>query len=262
MNSIKKFLIKSGIIDQLKWSRAYRFYFRLKNPLFANQLEKEYQLHRQFLGADVKLIYDIGANAGYKTEVFLRFGGRVIAIEPDKRNLNVLKIRYQHNQQVSIVPKAVGEKVGKLPFFMLVESHGLNTLSKKQLNILQTGTSGRWQPLKMSSEYDVSVTTLSMLIEEYGLPDYIKIDVEGFEKNVLEGLNTKIPYISFECNLPEFLEESMWCLRHLQGISDKILFNYSDNDENFGLPKFVPLPIFEKWIKETSLRYIEIFCKL
>lgn len=42
------------------------------------------------------------------------------------------------------------------------------------------------------------VTTLDLSIEEYGLPDYVKIDVKGGELEVLKGLSTPLPQSSFE----------------------------------------------------------------
>ena len=52
-------------------------------------------------------------------------------------------------------------------------------------------------------------TTLNMEIKKFGLPDYIKIDCEGSEKLILKNLNYKIKTISFEANLPSFLNETL-----------------------------------------------------
>jgi hypothetical protein len=46
----------------------------------------------------------------------------------------------------------------------------------------------------------VPVITLDTLIEHYGPPAYIKIDVEGFEEFVLDGLSNQPPLLSFEFN--------------------------------------------------------------
>jgi uncharacterized membrane protein len=44
----------------------------------------------------------------------------------------------------------------------------------------------------------VPVTTLNDLIERYGHPDFVKIDVEGCEADVLKGLSSRVPLISLE----------------------------------------------------------------
>ena len=45
---------------------------------------------------------------------------------------------------------------------------------------------------------DVAVTTLDALIARFGVPAFIKIDVEGAEPDVLAGLSHAVPVLSFE----------------------------------------------------------------
>ena len=61
------------------------------------------------------------------------------------------------------------------------------------------------------------MTTLDDLIKIYGVPKYIKIDVEGFELDVLLGLSQKAGIISFEFT-SEFLDQTINCLNHLKKI--------------------------------------------
>ena len=58
------------------------------------------------------------------------------------------------------------------------------------------------------------MTTLDLLVAEYGLPVFIKIDVEGFEINVLRGLTKPVRCLSFEF-VPEFTSNAIECLRYL-----------------------------------------------
>ena len=67
--------------------------------------------------------------------------------------------------------------------------------------------------------------TLDQLISTYGRPFYIKIDVEGYELNVLNGLKTTVPYLSFEVNLPDFRSEGEQCIARLREIAVNGTFN-------------------------------------
>jgi len=63
------------------------------------------------------------------------------------------------------------------------------------------------------------------MILTYGLPFYIKIDVEGYEPNVLNGLQSAVPYLSFEVNLPDFRSEGEQCIARLREIAANGMFN-------------------------------------
>ena len=64
----------------------------------------------------------------------------------------------------------------------------------------------------------VKITTLDKLIAKLGSPKFCKIDVEGYEEQVLKGLSVPIEYISLEYTLPERLESLSNCLHELSRI--------------------------------------------
>src|SRR5262249_13152680 len=49
-----------------------------------------------------------------------------------------------------------------------------------------------------SGEMEVSVTTLDLLIAQYGIPQFLKIDVEGSESQILRGLSHRVPIMTVE----------------------------------------------------------------
>jgi hypothetical protein len=92
------------------------------------------------------------------------------------------------------------------------------------------------------------------------VPYYVKIDVEGFEINVIRGMDKVPAFISFETNLPEFMEETIECVRQIINRSPSARFNYSINDK-LELTDWISAIELEKMIRNEGLRYMEIISK-
>lgn len=158
-----------------------------------------------------RLVFDVGANKGNKTRAFLDLGAEVVSIEPERKALETLEYRFGTHPRVVIVPQGVSDSPGEVRLFVKDYRSGYNTLSdkwQKEGEALDT-------PI---DSYPVRVTTLTDLMQNYGKPFYIKIDVEGFELPVIRGLKEPVPLLSFEANLPEFHEETQSILDHLIGL--------------------------------------------
>jgi FkbM family methyltransferase len=143
-----------------------------------------------FYGQFVKpgtLCFDVGANYGYKVEIFLTLGARVIAFEPQQDCMAELRSRAGDSPRLTTVPAALGSSPGSLTLY--ISEHRTNTSFNKG-----------WHQGVIGS-VEVPVITLDAAIAEHGTPDYCKIDVEGFEIEVLRGLNRPIPLVSFEYHL-------------------------------------------------------------
>ena len=172
-------------------------------------------------------VLDIGANKGNKTQALLALGCRVIAIEPERKALETLRFRFAKNERVRILPAGVSDQPGILKLFVYEARSGYNTLSTKSVDhTYSTKEAHR----KVSETYEVPVTTLDALIAEHGRPYYIKIDVEGFEKQVIDGLNQPVPFISFEANLPDFIDETRHIIARLVSIDPNTRFRMSRNE--------------------------------
>ena len=63
------------------------------------------------------------------------------------------------------------------------------------------------------------------MIDTYGAPDFIKIDVEGYEEQVISGLSKPVHALSLEFT-PEFLSPVLYCIKHLKNLGDYEM-NYS-----------------------------------
>src|SRR5262245_46891591 len=85
--------------------------------------------------------------------------------------------------------------------------------------------SDRFAGQRWSREQTVTMTTLDWLIERYGAPAFVKIDVEGFESEVIKGLTRPVKALSMEF-IPEFIGSTLECLQHLERLGD-IRLNHS-----------------------------------
>ena len=157
-----------------------------------------------------ELFFDIGAHLGNKSKQFLDKNLRAIMVEPLPKCVEQLKIKFKKKDNVEIVQKAVGRTIGNMTLEVNTNMPTTSTMAKHWKN-------GRFSNEKWDQKIIVETTTLDELIKIYGLPNYIKIDVEGFELDVLMGLSQKAGIISFEFT-SEFLDQTINCLDHLKKI--------------------------------------------
>lgn len=255
---IKNILLKAGIWYKVQFSDWYR---EMKKPGYRKKIASLSTFYRQLFGnRKVSLIFDIGANVGDYSYVYSRLAEKLVIIEPDQKNVRILTSRFGSKKGISIVPAAVSDKEGTADFFMEDEGSTLNTLSDKWVDVLSHAEKSRFTDVhRFGKRTRVQTITLDQLIRQYGKPDYIKIDVEGFEKQVISGLKTIVPWISFECNLPEFADETVWIIDHLVSINPDVEFNIVDEDR-FRFEKPVSAPQIRDMIRGGKYRFLEIYC--
>ena len=151
------------------------------------------------------LVFDIGAHTGYYADCFLSLGAKVVCVEPQPYCIQKLKQRFSNTPDIKIIEMGLAENVGKRILHIDSKNSATATFSEKYIQ------QGPFKNRVWTQEIIVPVTTLDDLISEYGKPDFCKIDVEGYEPNVLQGLNTAIPHISFEYT-QGFLDDTECCL--------------------------------------------------
>ncbi|TMQ72840.1 MAG: FkbM family methyltransferase [Candidatus Eisenbacteria bacterium] len=183
------------------------------NPAFARHQRQMTAFYAQFVGPG-SLVFDIGANLGNRSEIFLGLGARVIAVEPQPICHEVLKGLFGHDRRFTLVPMALGDTPGSATMY-LADMSGLSTLSEDWIR--KTKTSGRFAAHDWKQTVTVPVTTLDALVAEHGSPDFCKIDVEGYEPNVLSGLSRSIRAVSFEL-VAETSENAARCIAHMESL--------------------------------------------
>lgn len=170
------------------------------------------------------LVFDIGANVGDKAYTFSEICKTVIACEPQQSCLTAMRNRFSRNKQIVIVPTALGAMPGKAKIKIHPTESGMSSMSPDWMKSVQE--TGRFAPCPpWEGEQEVEVTTLDKLISVYGRPSFIKIDVEGYESQVLTGLTQPVKALSFEFH-PEYLSDTERCIFRLECLGI-VEFNYS-----------------------------------
>jgi FkbM family methyltransferase len=172
------------------------------------------------------LVFDIGANVGDMTGLYVELGARVISVEPQADCLKTLETRFGRHPEVTIVPMAVGASEGQQEIMLSDIRSPISSMSREWIAAVKS--SGRFPYYDWSLSATVAVTTLDSLIAKFGEPDFCKIDVEGFEWEVLKGLSIPLARLSFEFHA-EFLAEAFSCLERLRELGT-YRFNFTQEN--------------------------------
>lgn len=203
------------------------------------------RLNRQFVRPGA-LAFDIGAHIGDRTGSFLRLGASVVVLEPQPRVFRALRLLYGKRKDTVLRCEAVGAKPGTLDLFVNSDNPTISTASPDLISAAQS--SAQWQGQVWDREINVPVTTLDQLIADHGLPDFVKIDVEGFECDVLKGLTTPVEALSFEFTTIQ-RDVALRCLTELAALAG-YEFNVSLGEEH--------ALVFDKWVDSAAMQEMVI----
>jgi FkbM family methyltransferase len=163
------------------------------------------------------LCFDVGAHVGNRLRVWRQLGARVVAIEPQPVLFDWLQRVYGRSPHIILLDQAVGAEAGEATLHISQRTPTVSTLSRAWMQAVQQDE--RFAAVNWDTAVTVPVVTLDALIERYGRPAFCKIDVEGFELEVLRGLSSPIPALSFEY-IPAALDVALGCIDRLQALGD------------------------------------------
>lgn len=194
------------------------------------------------------LVFDVGANNGDKSNILLQLGARVVAFEPQPNCVKYCSSRFNGNDNFIINNIGLDATKGKT---ILYEANA-NTLSSMSEDFINVVKKERFINYSWDKKISVKVDTLDNMILKYGKPKFIKIDVEGYELNVLKGLSTIVHVVSIEFT-PELISKSLACIKHLENLNKDLVFNYGyREDENFKYDNWISKSEILKYLKSVN----------
>jgi len=173
----------------------------------------------------IKIFFDIGANYGYYSFLITEINksSQAYAFEPNLYALKILNLN--KNKRINIIPKAVGSENRKIKF---ERGHYVNSLST---NVITNENIDDFIEVEM-------ITLDSFSSNKKLIPDFIKIDVEKIEVEVIKGAQNLLklyrPMISLEIYLNERYKEYIEGLKILKNLNYHIFYI----DENGDIEKF------------------------
>jgi FkbM family methyltransferase len=139
------------------------------------------------------LIYDVGMHNGNDTAFYLHQGFRVIAIDADPRAVDAAKQRFRSelaSERLKILNVGIAETAGRRTFWICDGHSAWNSFFQKIAS----------REEQKHHAIEVETRPFSDILDESGVPFYLKIDIEGNDYLCIRDLAGRLlpPFISVE----------------------------------------------------------------
>ena len=205
-------LVKSALQKTSLYPAAKELYRVTWKRSFISNRKRLTDFYRPLVPENA-IVFDVGANRGEFADAFLRLGATVYAVEPHPTCTKELKALYGHDRKFNLVDCALGSAPGEALLYL--GENGMDNVStlsedyRRDAKRLPGLAVAGW-----NQSIPVRVDTLDHLVDRYGTPDFCKIDVEGYEIEVLRGLHQPLPLLQFEYQ-PWSVDKAVECVEHL-----------------------------------------------
>jgi FkbM family methyltransferase len=207
------------------------------------------EFYSRFVGVGA-LVFDVGAHVGDRVAAFRRLGARVIAVEPQPALAKTLRILFGRDKDVIVEQAALGAGDGTIALRLNLDNPTISTVSDAFVRAARDAPG--WRDQNWSKTVTARMTTLDAMISRHGMPAFIKIDVEGFEPEVLAGLSQPSPALSFEFTtiMPEAAKR---CVTRCVELGYERFNAVLGEDLAFVHPRPQPATEIVRWLDELPL---------
>lgn len=223
-----KFILGTKIVSKPYGNYAMKIYYEQTQHLMF--LFKKAIIYEPIIQKKAKkyiqesnLVFDIGGNIGQYALVFSKIvgdSGRVITIEPDYKNYSFLQFNININnfKNVLCLKCGISDTSGVIKFFRDTETGG------------RTGSFDEKFVMKNFKGFteEVETRTFDSLIDDFGVPDFVKIDVEGFEAQVIKGLTKPLKKTIFLVEVREETKNDIFNYFSTNGYNCNLIDNEED----------------------------------
>jgi FkbM family methyltransferase len=203
------------------------------------------QLYRPFVSPG-DLVFDVGAHLGDRSSAFAALGARVVALEPEPGVARWLRRFVGRDPRITIRTEALGPSPGTAHLARSRDHPTLSTLAHGWRERIAEANPG-FQGVRWEESVEVPVTTLDALVAEHGVPSFCKIDVEGFEAEVLAGLSRPLAALSVEF-VSGSLDVATACLERLQELGSYRFNAIAGEGRNFLWPEWRDAAATRHWL--------------
>ena len=218
-NILKKILPKSV----LTFFAEYKNEAKQRKDKEVEEVSEDFINRKNFYAQFLKkgdTYFDIGANYGNRISPIMKLEvGLIVAVEPQEACCNYLRETFKG---ITVLQNGVGA-IAETKTFYISSDSVLSSFS--QDFIIKTGDT-RFVGNTWNETKQIEIITLDSIIEKYGTPDFVKVDVEGFEPEVFKGLSKPLKVVSFEYTVPELSDNLFPIIEKLDSLGN-CTFNYS-----------------------------------
>ena len=203
-------------LGPLRFWRHLRYHRDIIKHLRWTDMDERRQAFYARLIPQGALVFDIGANMGNRSKIFRSLGSPVVAFEPQSYCAEFLRVAFSNDPGFELEQAALSDHPGEMTMY-LSEAHTLATLDREWMENMRKG--GRFPAQDWGRTETVRLDTLESAIMQHGLPAFMKIDVEGYEYQVLSGLRQPVNCVSLEF-AAESEQNIKQCVDHLDTLGD------------------------------------------